>query len=273
MESAIVKNKNYLQGSSGADVLVLGSKHRLVMPGPLFFELLTTDPQARQRCFSKLPQAENPVELIDHIGLLLSHEMRTGSPAGRPSSHRLQMRFKFNARLREADYSLLHEAQQAIDEMAAQFDTEVDQLVDLSEQTPSLFPDILKGNAEAQRADHADIECLIADPSKMLDFYSVLESPDPSLPYPAIKTRPEEWALIRWLQVKMLFAVNLFMRYRGSLRASLSPGVLTRLEHDVHDAQILALGVLEGALATHEVKLRRWFRLLQPAGLLQPSDT
>lgn len=40
------------------------------------------------------------------------------------------------------------------------------------------------------------------------------------------------------------------------LREQLTRNALVRLGHDVHDAQILALGALEGALATDEVKLR-----------------
>jgi len=156
--------------------------------------------------------------------------------------------------------------------MTAEVEADVDQLIDLAEQTPGLFPDILRGTSEAQRADHAEIESLIATPSKMLDFYSSLESPNPERPYPSIGLTPERWALIRWLQVNMLFAVDLHVRYRGTLRATLTPGLRMRLEHDIHDLQILALGVLEGALATNEQKLRRWFHLLLPTGLLYPAD-
>jgi hypothetical protein len=50
------------------------------------------------------------------------------------------------------------------------------------------------------------------------------------------------------------------------LREIATPNVLVKLEHDVHDAQILALGVMEGALVTREQKLQRWFRLLRPDG-------
>lgn len=236
MQSSIVLDKNYLQGASQADVHALGAMYRLVMPGALFFELLTTDLQARQRCFAKLPQRENPVELVDNIGLLLAREMESASPAGPPSSHKLQIRFQFNTRLQNAEYALPSQAQDAIDEMTADLDTEIERLIDLSDQTPSLFPNILEGSAEARRLDHKDIQRVIADPDKMLGFYSVLKSPDLAKPYPSISSRPEQWALIRWLQVTMLFAVDLFVRYQGRLRASLTPAVRTRLEHDLHDA-------------------------------------
>lgn len=64
----------------------------------------------------------------------------------------------------------------------------------------------------------------------------------------------------------MLFALNLYVRHQGRLKEQLTPKGWVRLEHDVHDAQILALGVLEGALATSELKLQRWFSLLRPSG-------
>lgn len=53
----------------------------------------------------------------------------------------------------------------------------------------------------------------------------------------------------------------------------MTPRQLLTLEHDLHDMQILILGVAENALATHERKLRTWFRLLAPNGLLLPEDT
>lgn len=156
--------------------------------------------------------------------------------------------------------------------MEKETDADVERLVSLAELTPSFFPELLDGD-DAQRASaRAEVEQLIGKPEAFLDFYAQLESPDSSLPYPPIKSAPEDWAHIRWLQVLMLFATDLFVRYQGRLSNSLTPAVVTRLEHDVHDAQILALGILEGALATKELKLRRWWQTLKPTGTLMPKD-
>lgn len=270
MLPAIVLDKNFLQGASASSVRALSLTHRLVMPGALFFELLTTTVIQRQRCFAKLPQTTNPVELVEHIGVLLQHEIKFGAPAGQPSHHRLQLAFQFNHALLDPDYLLPKEAADTIADMEATTEREVDSLIELSDHSPDLFPGLLQGTTQAQRDDYRDVQRLIADPVKVHDFYSGLEAPDPRTPFPRIESTLEAWALIRWLQVKMLFATDLYVRYRGQLRQQLTVNVRRQIEHDVHDAQIVALGVLEGALATKEKKLREWFMLLTPRATLLP---
>ena len=51
------------------------------MPGALFFEHLTTDDQTGMRRFGTFPDSENPVALVEHIGLLLRYEKNRGRPA------------------------------------------------------------------------------------------------------------------------------------------------------------------------------------------------
>jgi len=55
-----------------------------------------------------------------------------------------------------------------------------------------------------------------------------------------------------------------YVRYRGALPETLSPSTYERMEHDVLDAQVFMLGCLEGAFATREKKLKRWWSLLCP---------
>jgi hypothetical protein len=236
------------------------------MPGAVFFELMTTDPLSRRRCFAKLPPITNPVRLVDDIGVLLRFEIHTGQPCGMPSNHRVSFSFKFNERLLNEDYKLPLDAQRTLEQQIAEAEEEAIRLIDLSEQTPDLFPNLLDGNVEQQAGARREVEALIATEAAIHEFYTRLESPEPTLPYPKIDRTPSEWAHIRWLQVKMLFATDLFVRYRGRLRAMTTPNVLRKLEHDVHDAQILALAVLEGAFVSRERKLLQWFRLLRPDG-------
>ena len=270
MLPAVVLDKNFLQGATSPAIHALAATHRLIMPGALFFELLTTSTETRKACFGRLPQTENPVDLVDHIEALLRHEMEHRAPAGLPSSHRLTLRFRFNRKLLDENYALPTEAAIALTEMEVATEEKIDSLLELSETIPSLFPGLLDGAMDTQHAAYVSAQRLISDPAKVADFYVTLESPGPSTHFPPIKRNPEDWAFVRWLQVKMLFATHLFVRYRGRLRQMLTPAVRLRLEHDVHDAQILALGVLEGALATKEKKLREWFHLLKPGAILLP---
>lgn len=266
MAATVVIDKNFLQGASQEVVHSLMQRYELVMPGALFFELMTTDSVARRKCFSKLPPVVNPVHLVDHIGVLLRFEIAERRSCGLPSDHRVKFSFQFNERLSEESYKLPVDAQVTLDAQIADACEAAFSLIDLSETTPDLFPGLLVGTTEQQASEVAEVEKLIANVEAVPEFYSHLESPDPALPYPPIQHNPASWAHIRWLQVKMLFAADLYVRYRGRLRELATPNVLRKLEHDVHDAQILALGVMEGALVTREQKLLRWFRLLRPDG-------
>lgn len=266
MRGCVVLDKNFLQGAPGAAVMALATSHRLVMPSALFYELLTTSAEARRRCFAKLPQSENPVVLVDHIGILLRHESATGTPSGKPSGHRIQFRFRFNERLLAEDYELPDEARAVLEEQRADVESDVRQLIELAEMTPSLFPGLLAGTTAEQNAARRRAEAAIGQLEQIHRFYSALQPVLPELRYPIVSDRFKKWAFLRWLQVLMLFALDLFVRYRGKLRDGLTPNVLERLEHDVHDAQILAMGALEGAIATREKKLVQWWPLLCPGG-------
>ncbi len=264
MRRGVVIDKNFLQGASRPDVLALASSNMLVMSGAIFYELLTTDPEARCKCFSKLPQTENPVVLVDHIGVLLAQEVRTGRPSGKPSGHRHSFRFRFNERLLELQYELPEEAMVVLREQTTDVEEDVERLLVLAEQTPGLFPGLLTGSSDEQNSARARAEAAISQLEQVHRFYSAMESTEPTLPHPSIRSQFAKWAHLRWLQVLMLFALDLYVRYRGRIQEVLTPKVREKLEHDVHDAQVLTLAILEGSIATRERKLSRWWTLLAP---------
>ncbi len=270
MRTGVVLDKNYLQGAKRAHVAQLAVARDLVMPGALFYELLTTSAKERRMCFLKLPQTENPVILVDHIGILLAREIDRGQPSGRPSQYRVDMRFEFNKKLQTFDYDLPSDAKKAVDQQTIDATSDANRLIDLSEEAPSLFPGLLSSSARERDQAKVDAEAAIGDLETVRTFYSTLEHPDSTKTYPLVSGDLSQWALIRWLQVLMLVALDLHVRYQGRLRERLAPGTRERLEHDVHDAQILCMGVLEGAIATNEKKLLRWFPLLTPTGAAIP---
>lgn len=246
----------------------LRQRRQLVMSGALFYEILDTSVQQRRRCFNKLPPVENPVILVDHIGELLRHELREQRSCGRPSDHAIKIRFRFNPSLLLESYEMPPEASEAMQEEVDSLAEGKQRLIGLSETASSLFEDLLSGSdfARRQAADLAFAQ--IADPKWVTGFYEQLSSPNPDEPFPDASIVDLSWAHLRWLQVQLLFSVNLYIRYQGRLGGAITSGVHERLEHDLHDAQALVLGVLEGALATREKKLANWFKLLCPNGEL-----
>lgn len=102
----------------------------------------------------------------------------------------------------------------------------------------------------------------------MLKFYGSLEAPSSKPPLPPAMIMTRDWALFRWQQVQLLFALDAYCRYGGRVPDTLSGKAYEKVEHDVLDAHYLLLGVLEGSLATREKKLQSWFCLLCPNGYL-----
>jgi hypothetical protein len=93
MELAVVLDKSFLQAASSSAIQKLAGSYRLVISWALFYELLTCDMRGRRGCFSKLPKTENPVELVENIGKLMKLEINTHQPAGKPSSHKEDIRY------------------------------------------------------------------------------------------------------------------------------------------------------------------------------------
>ena len=268
MKTCIVVDKSFLEGTATDRIRELATSYRLLVSDALFFELLTADVSSRKKCFSKFPPDENPVDLINHIGTLMRFEVEHKTPAGKPSTHRenQDFDFQFNSKLVSEEYELPSEAESVIEEHMAEIQSDVAAYLDRAEVVPTFFPDLLSGTTERRKVAVEEAEEIIAKPGMLIPFYASLKSPpgERSLPPPDMIC--EHWAVYRYLQVQMLFALDIFVRYQGQRPDTKNPNIYERMEHDILDAQVLMLGCLEGAFATQERKLQRWWKLLCPYG-------
>lgn len=268
MKPAVVLDKSFLQGAPAAAIQKLASSHRIVISWVLLYELLTCDTRGRRGCFSKLPKTENPVELVDHFGKLLKIEIDTHRPAGKPSSHKENIRFIFNPNLLTDDYQMPWDTQEVINEQTDTLQFNIEKFITISQLIPESFPNLLSGT-DKERADaRHSAERIITDKAALLSFYAKMQSPDPNISFPPHNLLDESWATYRWLQVHMLFRIDIFVRYAGNIPTQLTPNISNKIEHDLLDAEVLMLGCLEGALATREKKLIHWWHLLCPDGEL-----
>lgn len=270
MKTQIVVDKSFLQGVSTSVVRELAGTTRLLVSDALFYELLTTKLEARKQCFSKFPPENNPVELVSHIGPLMLMEINTQKRSGKPSQHREDsgFAFRFNSGLLDDDYVLPPEAERVIEEQSLQLQSDVWSYIERVSLVPTFFPDLLKGTTEDRKAAVIGAEEAIAAPGSLLPFYSNLEPPPGEKALPPASMIDESWALYRWLQVQLLFSVDVFARYQVNKPDLNSRATFEKMEHDVLDAQVLMLACLEGAFATREKKLKRWWSLLRPDGKL-----
>lgn len=271
----LLLDKNYLQGSPASVIRELATTHTLLMPDVLFYELISSSEPGRSRCFAKLPPGENPIVLLKNLGSLLKKEMRTHEACGLPSKNVEEIRFQFHADMSRLGYELPEESVRELEEQAATLELEVAQYLVRAETVKRLFPKLEEAFGDERDSLREAAETVIADFALMRNFYASMAShsqPGPFTPPPAELVGPE-WACVCLMQVHLLFGIELLYRF-GTHNFPKAPKgrAYERFEHDVLDANYLILGVLEGSLATHEKKLRRWFRLLRPDGRLHPDD-
>ena len=76
------------------------------------------------------------------------------------------------------------------------------------------------------------------------------------------------WAYFRWLQVQVIYSLDLLLRYQGRLPQDISPKFWNRIEHEMLDAEYVILGTLAGGLACNETKIIEIYKLVRPDGLL-----
>jgi len=268
MKPGIVVDKCFLQGTSTVRVRELAASSRLLVSDALFYELLTADGPSRRKCFAKFPAEESPVDLISHFGAMMRFEIDNQTPSGKPSSHleNSDFTFRFNDALLSEDYEFPADVRSAIEEHTAQLRSDVISYLDRVKVVATFFPNVLSGTTDERKLAVEEAEKAIAAPGTLLQLYSSLEPPPGEKPLPPVERICEHWAVYRFLQAQMLFALDIFARYQGQTPDISNQNVYERMEHDVLDAQVLMLGCLEGAFATHERKLQRWWKLLCPHG-------
>jgi len=267
MPHCVVLDKSFLQSASVERIRRIAATTSLVMTDALFYELLTTDALTRARCFAKFPQIENPIRIVGHIGPMLLHEQRTNTKARDFLSYEITERYRFNRNLCEPSYQLPEDALQHTNEETDHTNGSVERFVSRTEAAISFFPLVVQGSDSARIEALNAYERELASSETVLNFYRSID--DPNLPPHALLT--EQWATFRLYQISLLFSLHTLHRHRGPVPSSISTREFVRLEHDVHDANMLLTAAMAGGFATKENKLMRWWQLLFPSKPLYSS--
>ena len=267
MQHCVVLDKCYLQSVTAERLHSLADSAMLVMTDALFYELLTTDPVTRARCFSKFPMVDAPIHLVGHIGPMLLHEQKTHTRAGDFLSYEITEPYRFNPELRNENYVLTPDALSNVQEEAAEIRDSVNRYVERTESAASMFPLVTQGSDSARSEALSVYEQELSQPEIILSFYKSVHVS--GLPPPDLLN--EGWATFRLYQVSLFFSLHTLHRHRGPVPSAQSAREFTRLEHDVHDCTMLLAAVMAGAFATKERKLKRWWRLLRPGSPLYVS--
>ena len=275
----VIVDKSYAQC-----VASLHELHRdwdLVFPDAFFFEVASTDARARNRCLSKLREihCDGAVHVAPNVGELLRKEILGLSPAGAPAENLIRglpldeffgMTFEALAKARR---DALHQTEM-------EFWRDVDGLVKKANMLLGRFRGTCEGTTQ-ERKQACDIarNTIARDRGFVSAFFADFvcrgNHPLPGSPILAAIARSDTfgpaWTIYRWVQVQLLYGLELAEKHGHLDPEALTPNQRERLQHDVIDMEYLILGVLQGALASNDNRMRRMFTLLCPQGTLVPS--
>ncbi|OGA06853.1 MAG: hypothetical protein A2W68_01310 [Betaproteobacteria bacterium RIFCSPLOWO2_02_64_14] len=274
----IVLDKSYLDGAPTASVQSLCEHFNALLSDELFFELMTTEPLSRKRCFSKLPDRENPVSLVPNVGFLLRFERERQRSCTPLTQHRIPDRYVFHKKLREGSFSCEGEVLENLNAWRTRVKAETEDFIERCKVVHQFFP-------ELNGIEWKDFPAAVTEARKKIatddDFVrkiyaSFLDEEAPSdAPSPNLLTR--DWAWFRWVQCQILAALRIFQKHQGRFPETLSTEFWRRAEHSMLDVYYVVLGALSDGIATLDSEIREDFLAIRPdavmvlPGVLRPG--
>ena len=264
----VILDKSYLDAANKDEIRSLCTEHTVFMPDVLFHELITTKEESMKRCFNKFPNETNPVELIPNIGTLLRYELTTHRPCAPLHEQRVKIVFKFNEGLGDGTFQFTEEQNEIKQNRENQVQVDTKEFFDLAMLVPGFFPYLNNiPFKEFPNAIETAKQQIATDADKVRGIYkSFLNHYTPSNPVD-FSVIDSNWAYFRWIQVRVLYSLNLLLKYQGQLPKDFSDKFWRRVEHDLLDSEYVILGSLAGALASNENKMISNFRYICPDGL------
>ena len=274
----IIVHKSYAQGARS--LLHLQRDWRLLFPDVFFFEVASTDRSVRQSCLSRLLElhGDGGVHVVPNVGTLLRKEIDGLACAGPPSAN-LSQGLGLDAFFTQ--FNDLYEDQgNAVSDTEADFDRDVDGLIERANMFGGRIRGASEGTTDQRKEAFREARQTVAEDSEFIsDFFANFVCRSAIAPASATRLAEiarsgklgPEWTIYRLVQVQLLYALE-WLEKRGQLDpVKLTPKERENLQHDVIDIEYVILGVLQGALASRDKRMRAAFRTLRPDGVLLPS--
>lgn len=273
----IIVDKSYAQGIRSLPDL--RDQWQLLFPDAFFFEVASTDARARELCLSKLRELHRygAVRVAPNIGEMLRKEINRLGRAGPPSEN-LVLGLDLDAFFGMRFDDLSAARRNALATTATDFDRDVDGLIERVNMLQEVVRGIAQGPADQRRkaAFRAAKEMIAEDQDFVTGFFADFvcsgdhAPPGASLLADIARSGAfgPEWTIYRWVQVQLLYGLDLVERYGPLTADALTAKQHERLQHDATDIEYVVLGVLQGALATNDRRMRDVFTRLRPDGAL-----
>lgn len=265
----IILDKSYLDAASPSQIESLCTNYSLMMPDVLFYELTTTNNKSMRRCFNKFPARRNPVELIPNVETLLQYELDSHKACTPLSERRINIIFEFNTKLGAGTFEWTNDQLRSKEDREKLVEIQTRNFFDLAMLVFEFFPHLngISFSAFSKAVDDAKQE-VASNQNKIKQIYqNLLEHDAPSNAVNA-NVIDSNWAYFRWLQVRVIYSLDLLLKYQGKLPQETSLNFWERIEHDMLDAEYVMLAALANGIACNEKKVIGIYKLICPDGLV-----
>jgi hypothetical protein len=264
----VILDKSYLDAANKDEIRSLCAEHTVFLPDVLFHELITTKEESMRRCFNKFPNKKNPVELIPNIKTLLEYELITHQPCTPLYEQRIKIDFEFNEGLRDGTFQSTEEQNEIKQNQESKIQADTKKFFHLAMSVHAIFPYLNNISfKELPDAIETAKQQIVTDADKVRRICkNSLNHYAPSNPVD-FNVIDSNWAYFRSIQVRVIYLLNLFLKYQGQLPKDVSDKFWRGVEHDLLDSEYVILGSLAGALACNDDKMISNFQYICPDGL------
>ena len=260
----IVIDKSFLQAEPTDKIQKLCHEHRVLLIPTLLAELIMAGEGIRTTCFRKLSQTANFV--IENVGGLMRYEVIYRRPC-QPVGDRLTLEpfpFSFHTL---ADGNYPSQLQFAIESWKTDIEKDIENKVEDHKEASALVTGWFPELANYSPGDESRIKELMKEVSEDDDLIRYRYNQIKTLESPEGEIISKEWALFRWTQANLLYAIEYIRKYGPN------PNVTSeKLENEILDIDYCITGSLAGCLASKDKKIREIFRIMCPNGHLLPAQ-
>ncbi|MDE0193096.1 MAG: XRE family transcriptional regulator [Gammaproteobacteria bacterium] len=274
----IIVDKSYVQAAGSLSEIQ--RNWSLLFPDAFFFEVASSNPSARQSCLSKLRELKGNggIYVVSNVGELFRKEIHDLVCAGQPSENLVQG-LDLDAFFGTQFDDLTKARRDALALTEIEFDQEVDALIEKANTLHGHIQGTSNGSTEQRKKAYGLARQEVAqDRDFIVKFFAEVLCGGAYAP-PGARFLMQiaqtgafgpEWALYRWTQVTLLYALELLEKHGQLAPEKLTTKQRQKFQHDVIDMQYVVLGVLQGALASKDKRMRAMFKLLRPDGAVLP---
>ena len=256
----VVIDKSFLQGASKETLQLLFNIHRVLMCAVNFYELLTTKPFERARCFQRLPKGENPVALVESLDFIWQWEVENKRPLLDIQHAIIQGTYHFNSRLINENFRMNEDQIKHLEDMQGRMSSKVKAFAEHCSQITIRFTEL--SNYRPGGSNPSQIEKfqkrICTEPEFVREFYNSGRGDK----WPPADSIDKRWAIFKWIQIRLIAALDYFRKYGAREMSSET----RKIENEYLDLEYCLIGCLVGTIATQDKGMAKRFLALCPSG-------